>query len=299
MKTTPTNVITLLVDHKMVESMKYFYQDFFIETAQPFVEFIAKYEDTTITCYKSMKVVFQGKKAYQEAKNWSKDIKQDLKDISNGVFNLGHIGSDEVGTGDFFGPIIVVAALVRTDQIKQMKELGVNDSKLFKDDEIRVLAKRLIKVLTFSQLHLNNEKYNQLIQEGFNMNKIKAYLHNQALINLKKKINIKNVPIIMDQFTPEPKYYEYLNKQKDVVNKIIFITKAESKAIAVAAASIIARYSFITKLEEIGKKYGVIIPKGAGSKVDDFAIELIKKIGDKEFSKITKMNFKNLDRIID
>ena len=299
MKTTPTNVITLLVDHKMVESMKYFYQDFFIETAQPFVEFIAKYEDTTITCYKSMKVVFQGKKAYQEAKNWSKDIKQDLKDISNGVFNLGHIGSDEVGTGDFFGPIIVVAALVRTDQIKQMKELGVNDSKLFKDDEIRVLAKRLIKVLTFSQLHLNNEKYNQLIQEGFNMNKIKAYLHNQALINLKKKINIKNVPIIMDQFTPEPKYYEYLNKQKDVVNKIIFITKAESKAIAVAAASIIARYSFITKLEEIGKKYGVNIPKGAGSKVDDFAIELIKKIGDKEFSKITKMNFKNLERIID
>ena len=299
MKTTPTNVITLLVYHKMVESMKYFYQDFFIETAQPFVEFIAKYEDTTITCYKSMKVVFQGKKAYQEAKNWSKDIKQDLKDISNGVFNLGHIGSDEVGTGDFFGPIIVVAALVRTDQIKLMKELGVNDSKLFKDDEIRVLAKRLIKVLTLSQLHLNNEKYNQLIQEGFNMNKIKAYLHNQALINLKKKINIKNVPIIMDQFTPEPKYYEYLNKQKDVVNKIIFITKAESKAIAVAAASIIARYSFITKLEEIGKKYGVNIPKGAGSKVDDFAIELIKKIGDKEFSKITKMNFKNLERIID
>ena len=129
------------------------------------------------------------------------------------------------------------------------------------------------------------------------MNKIKAFLHNQALLNLKQKVQAKNVPIILDQFCSEEKYYQYLTNQKDVVTKIIFITKAESKALAVAAASIIARYSFITKLDALGKKFGVTLPKGAGSKVDDFANELIKKISDTDFASITKMNFKNLERI--
>lgn len=297
MKTTSSNVITLVVDHKTIETMKSFYQDHFIESKQPFVEFVAKYEETTITCYKSMKVVFQGSNAFKEAKIWSKNIKEDIRDISNGVFTLGHIGSDEVGTGDLFGPIIVVACYVKSDQIKLLKDLGVKDSKLMKDPEITILAKKLIKILTFSQLHLTNQKYNQLIQNGFNMNKIKAFLHNQALLNLKQKVQAKNVPIILDQFCSEEKYYQYLTNQKDVVTKIIFITKAESKALAVAAASIIARYSFITKLDALGKKFGVTLPKGAGSKVDDFANELIKKISDTDFASITKMNFKNLERI--
>jgi ribonuclease HIII len=76
------------------------------------------------------------------------------------------------------------------------------------------------------------------------------------------------------------------------------MTKAESKAIAVAAASIIARYSFITKLDKLGEKYATTLPKGAGQKVDKFAVELVDRIGEKEFISITKMNFKNLERII-
>jgi ribonuclease HIII len=130
------------------------------------------------------------------------------------------------------------------------------------------------------------------------MNKIKAYLHNQALLNLTAKLKTKNTPIILDQFCPEDKYYSYLSNQKDIVNKIIFMTKAESKAIAVAAASIIARYSFISKLEKLGEKYSTTLPKGAGQKVDKFAVELVARIGEKDFSSITKMNFKNLERII-
>ncbi len=299
MKTTDKNVVTLVIDAKMMESMKYFYQDDMVDHNQPFIEFIAKIEDVTITGYKSLKVVFQGSKAFKEAKNWNKNLYQDIKSISQGNYTLSHIGSDEVGTGDLFGPIIVVAAYVKSDQIQLLKDLGVKDSKELDDDTISKIAKKLIKTIEFSQLHLDNNKYNKLIYEGFNMNKIKAYLHNQALLNLTSKIKTKNIPIVMDQFTPEEKYYSYLLNQKDIVTKIIFMTKAESKAIAVAAASIIARYSFISKLEKIGEKFAVTLPKGAGVKVDKFAVELVKKIGVKEFSTITKMNFKNLERIID
>lgn len=299
MKTTDKNVVTLVIDAKMMESMKYFYQDDMVDHNQPFIEFIAKIEDVTITGYKSLKVVFQGSKAFKEAKNWNKNLYQDIKSISQGNYTLSHIGSDEVGTGDLFGPIIVVAAYVKSEQIQLLKNIGVKDSKELDDVAISLIAKKLIKTIEFSQLHLDNNKYNKLIYEGFNMNKIKAYLHNQALLNLTSKIKTKNIPIVMDQFTPEEKYYSYLSNQKDIVNKIIFMTKAESKAIAVAAASIIARYSFISKLEKIGEKFGVNLPKGAGVKVDKFAVELVKKIGVKEFSTITKMNFKNIERIID
>jgi ribonuclease HIII len=298
MKTTDKNVVTILVDSKTMDSMKYFYLDEMVKHNQPFIEFIAKTDKITITGYKSLKVVFQGANAFKEAKIWNKNLYQDIKNISEGNYTLSHIGSDEVGTGDLFGPIIVVSCYVKADQIQLLKDLGVKDSKELDDITITKIAKKIIKIVEFSQLHLDNNKYNKLIYEGFNMNKIKAYLHNQALLNLTTKLKSKNTPIILDQFCPEDKYYSYLSNQKDIVSKIIFMTKAESKAIAVAAASIIARYSFISKLEKLGEKYATTLPKGAGQKVDNFAVELVARIGEKEFSSITKMNFKNLQRII-
>lgn len=42
------------------------------------------------------------------------------------------VGSDEVGTGDFFGPMTVVAVYVDAKQIPLLKELGVKDSKKLK-----------------------------------------------------------------------------------------------------------------------------------------------------------------------
>jgi ribonuclease HIII len=297
MKNQDSSVITLLVDEPTIFKMEDFYKDHLLENKQPFVSFIAKYEKTTITAYKSLKVVFQGEGAFREAKIWSKTLKLDINVTKNGDLTRSHIGSDEVGTGDLFGPIIVVACYVKAEQIKELIALGVKDSKLLKDPEITIIAKKLLKLVSYSQLHLPNLKYNQLIHEGFNMNKIKAYLHNQALLNLKKKLSVKNIPIIIDQFCNETKYYEYLHHQKEVVNKILFITKAESKAVAVACASIIARYSFISKLEQLGQKYGVVIPKGAGGKVDEFAKVFVNKNGIDEFTSIAKMNFKNVERI--
>lgn len=39
------------------------------------------------------------------------------------------IGSDEVGTGDYFGPIVVTASFVDKKMMSKLYELGVRDSK--------------------------------------------------------------------------------------------------------------------------------------------------------------------------
>lgn len=216
----------------------------------------------------------------------------------NFVFINDQIGSDEVGTGDFFGPITVVAALVKKSDLPRLKELGVTDSKKLTDAKIRSIGKVVIKEFKYSSLVVDNNKFNELTKKEFNMNKIKCYLHNRALLNLKKKYpTIRNYCV--DQFESRDAYYEHLKNEKEVLKGIIFHTKGESYFPSVALASVIARYSFLLKMDELNKKYKTNIPFGGASHVDAYAINFAKKYGIKELDKIVKKSFKNYQRVID
>ncbi len=111
------------------------------------------------------------------------------------------MGSDEVGTGDFFGGIVVVASFVPKELISTIKKLGVKDSKELSDDKINEIAPILIKKIPHTIHLLDDIKYNYFTKvRKFNMNKIKALLHNSALLNLKKKITTYD-GVIIDAFT--------------------------------------------------------------------------------------------------
>ena len=117
-------------------------------------------------------MLFQGGGCEAEAGKWgnqtspstsptAKKTKELLRQICQLISSqLSIIGSDEVGTGDFFGPITVCAAYVRKDQLHLLKELGVQDSKNLNDDQISTIAKQIIPFLPYSLLILDNEKYN-------------------------------------------------------------------------------------------------------------------------------------------
>ena len=68
--------------------------------------------------------------------------------LPKNISQLSIIGSDEVGTGDYFGPITVCATYVNSDQIGLLKELGVQDSKNLNDDKISAIAKQIIHFFT-------------------------------------------------------------------------------------------------------------------------------------------------------
>lgn len=288
-----------------IKKMKEYYQPYLSEKTPPGSIFFAKKNGCVITAYKSGKVMFQGARNEEEAKQWSKPDSNQTKHsfspkgsgnpLPTNISSMSIVGSDEVGKGDYFGPLIVVAAYVRADQIPLVKELGVKDSKDLTDSQIIKIAKDLLAFLPYSLLKLDNQKYNKLQGSGMTQGKMTAILHNQAHHYLLEKISPeKPDAILVDQFAQAPVYYKHLKGQKVIQNeRVYFSTKAESIHLAVAAASILARYSFIRAFDGLSKKVGFTIPKGAGAKVDQAAARLIKEKGIYALNEFTKLHFAN------
>jgi ribonuclease HIII len=272
----------------------------------PGAVFSAKLPDCTVTAYNSGKVLFQGKGAEEASQKFSGEVspsKVKSKTTKpphryappHNAAELSMIGSDEVGTGDYFGPMTVAAAYVSRDQLELVRELGVKDSKHLNDKQIVQIAKELIHTVPYSLLVLNNEKYNELQQKGMTQGKIKAILHNRALQNVKAKIEGAEIDgILVDQFCEPGVYFNYLTKEKNLLKEgIYFATKGESIHLAVAAASILARYSFLKEMDKLGARFNTVIPKGAGPHVDVKAAELVEKFGKSVFDTATKKHFAN------
>lgn len=278
----------------------------------PYSVFQAEEGGTIITLYESGKVMFQGISADIDANMWkdleshynNRDIDSELKkkeekEDDKTYYYYDAIGSDEVGTGDYFGPIIVTATLVDKSTRKLLEDLKIMDSKKMTDDKIRRCAPILMNKLPYVTFTLSNTKYNEMSSKGFNMNKIKAILHNRVLYELSNK-GIPYHKIIVDQFTTPRSYFSYLKQEniEDKVTKITFLTKGESKHLSVAAASVISRYRFLQEMDKLSEKYKVDIPKGASPKVDSVAKKILDTYGKNELSKIVKLNFKNTEKIL-
>lgn len=291
---------------KMIE----FYQDRAIPTPPPYSIFQVKDFDCVTTLYESGKVMFQGIGADIEASFWieeerikngriidtsgkEKDKKTDDKNV---FFNESTIGSDEVGTGDYFGPIVVTATYVSKEDIAFLTDLGVRDSKKITDEKIKKIAPEIIKKIPYTTFILNNSSYNSNWNQDINMNKIKAILHNKVLFSMKSK-GFSYSKIVVDQFVYPKKYFEHINEAKDKVTDITFTTKAEDKCLSVAAASIISRYIFLGEMKKLSENLNLDIPKGAGSIVDEIGIKIVKEYGFEKLKDIAKLNFKNTEKI--
>src|SRR5699024_12602289 len=192
--------------------MKKFYQDNQLSPTPQGAIFRAKTEDATITAYRSGKVLFQGKNPDVEARIWqefrgdspAKVAKgrnsQENKDLS--FLTGNHIGSDESGTGDYFGPVTACAVYVQKDQIALLKKIGIQDSKKLTDQNILQLSEKIINMkIPYSLMILHNEKYNQLQLQGWSQGKMKAMLHHACISNVLHKIgDCYYGGILIDQF---------------------------------------------------------------------------------------------------
>lgn len=250
-----------------------------------YARFQLRLENCVITCYESGKCVFQGKDAEVYASAFMKPDES----------LYPQAGSDEVGTGDYFGPVCVCASIVRQSDVALLEELGVKDSKQITDADILQHAPALMARLPHSLLIVNNRKYNE-VHKTTNLNAIKAKLHNQAYVNLAAKTELPVLRII-DQFTPESSYYRYLQGQKTVIGQIRFETKAENKYLSVAASSMIARYAFLKSMEAMEQEYGMEFVKGASSAVDQCARAFVKRYGMEKLGDVAKLHFKNTEKL--
>lgn len=267
------------------------------------IQFAAKLPDTSITVYKSGKVMFQGSGASREAKKFGDPVAKKKPVVKGDILPenlaaLSVLGSDETGTGDYFGPITVAAVYVPANKIQLIQTLGAKDSKQMNDEIIRRIAKDIMASCPYSLLILRNEKYNELQAKGYSQGKMKALLHNQALQNVLQKISPEEPDyILIDQFAERGVYYNYLKHSKEIVSKrVLLATKAESLHISVAAASIIARYAFLVEMDKLSKTLGMNLQKGASSKVDEMAAKILKEQGEDTLRSISKWHFANTDK---
>lgn len=305
---TITKVIR--VDNETKKLMNDFYKDMKRDKTPPYAIFQADTGDTIVTLYESGKAMFQGVSADIEAGMWE-SIGKDKENIDYFIdreevkekkekttipIDISSVGSDEVGTGDYYGPIVVTASYVNKDDIPFLTELGVKDSKKLSDEQILKIVPKIIKKIKYKTIMLSNKEYNKNYGKDMNMNKIKAVLHNKVLTEMVKDNEYDY--IVVDQFEPESSYYKHLSEVPSPLKGITFITKAEDKCLSVACSSLISRYIFVKEIDKLGDKYGIFLPKGANYYVEDVGIKLVEKYGVNVLKEVAKLNFSNTDRIL-
>ena len=278
-------------------------KDSLIESNQFFDRFVV--DKTTISLYKSKKIVVQGTNVVKVC------VKLDLPYVE---FNKTqsmisdiqstYIGCDEVGVGDYFGGIVCCAVYVDLALSKELKKLCIDDSKKISDEKILTIAPKIKKICPNVVCNIFPNKFNDLYEKYKNAHIIKTWGHNDCITKLRSKVGI-NIPVYMDQYCTKDNYLRYLNNlgiEYANKNKIdVFETKSESKYIAIAAASVIARYEFINMINKLEAKLHeykdlelINIPYGASNKIEIFkVINIIKNVlGENKLKYFIKTCFK-------
>ncbi len=206
----------------------------------------------------------------------------------------GHIGTDESGKGDYFGPLVVAGVFVPEEQEEVLRELGVKDSKKISDNRVREFAALIKEGYKHSLVAIGPEKYNELYGKLRNLNRILAWAHSRAIENILEEVHCAQA--ITDQFGDKLYVLNALMKKGKNI-ELIQKPKAEED-MAVASASILARAEFLRRLYFLSQDMGVDLPKGSSPLVEEAAVRLVRQHGEKVLDKAAKLHFKLTKRIL-
>ncbi len=207
-------------------------------------------------------------------------------------------GTDESGKGDFFGALAVCGFIVKENDVADLKKLSVKDCKLLNDPETIKIAEKLYKNYknNIEVLVLQPTKYNELYakfrQGNKKLNEMLAWMHSRVILNLNKKHKFEGA--VVDKFASDRVLIGSLKDMKNV--KLVHKIKAEED-IAVAAASIIARYHFLNSISTLSRKYQLEFPKGASDKVIKIAKEFVENFTKDRLNEVAKIHFKTIEKI--
>ncbi len=297
--TSPASLKVMTLDLNLVEPLKrYFNTHEFTLTTPPHTLFSARKPGLSCTFYESGKFVIQGKDSPEFIEfvlepEFLKEFSLTYPASQNVNF-IPHIGIDESGKGDFFGPLCIAGVYVNQDQASLLQKIGVKDSKTLGDTAIKKMAREIKSTCFCHTVTINPSKYNTIYKEFKNLNFLLAWGHATAIEELINKTNCNQV--IIDQFADESIVIRAL-KRKNLDIDLTQRHRAEED-IAVAAASILARNAFLEGLDRLGKEIGIPLPKGASAAVKQTGKLILTKLGDGVLRSVCKEHFKTLDFIL-
>ena len=272
-------------------------------TPKPYTLFYAQKNKLTLAVYeKGPKIVVQGK-------GTEEFVQFTLEPEVLGEAKLGyeqvhhperfnpHFGIDESGKGDFFGPLVIAGVYVDAGIAQRFMDLGVQDSKNIKSDKkIRDLATAIRNTpgAVNKVIRIGPAKYNELVAKFGNLNRLLAWGH-AAVIEELLALRPDCPRALSDQFA-RPQLIERALMEKGRGIILEQRTKAESDP-AVAAASILARETFIDWMDKTGHRYGKAFLRGASAQVKKMAADLVAVHGPEVLREIAKTHFKTASEI--
>jgi ribonuclease HIII len=272
----------------------------------PYARFAAEKEKTNVVFYESSKLVIQGQGTQDFIEfvlepEILKEARLGYESVLNSDLLLPRLGVDESGKGDFFGPLCIAGAYVNESVVKAWKGAGIRDSKnISSDKRIKELAELIRKTpgCVTTVVPIGNEAYNRLYIKMGSVNTLLAWGHARVIENLMgHQHQMKPPPVraISDQFAHAK---ETVAKALMPLGRSIELVQRHraEEDLAVAAASILARHEFVSRLGSMAKQFGLEFPKGASAAVDAAAKEFIAQHGADNLPKVAKMHFRTAFR---
>ncbi len=303
-KQNSSPIFVTTIDLKLMQKLR---QDLleqgFDLTTPPYTHFQGKKPGVSCTLYQSGKLTVQGKEKDSFLEFYLEPIILGRFDILHPSTSPmpkqqvleAHMGMDESGKGDFFGPLCIAGVFADRKQILELQKLGVQDSKTLTDKTITLLAKEIRSGFAHHIVRINPKKYNQLYEQFGNLNKLLAWGHATAIQELALHTGCAHV--IVDQFAADHRVLTAL-KRKGIDLNVSQRHHAEEDLV-VAAASILARDTFLSGLMSLQEKYGMEFPKGASKKTIAAGQAFVNKFGKQELDNVAKLHFKTTLLVLD
>lgn len=232
-----------------------------------------------IIAYKSGKIV------YENNNETMKIVEQIFVNKTDFDYELG---SDEVGKGEWYGPLVVVCTALKPNDLGELRKLGVRDSKQLSENEISRLSNEIKKrKIIWHPIILAPSTYNEQVEnfkkEGKNINELLAWAHSVVIKKLIDDLTFNSIQVVIDKFDVEKTFRRLQGIDRKKI-KIIQKSKGESE-IPVATASILAKKIFNDEVDKMCKTYGM-----------DFRKIDPKEIPHDILKNVAKLHFKNIPK---
>lgn len=272
----------------------------------PYARFAAAKDKLNAVYYESGKLVLQGKGTQEFIEfvlepEILKEARLGYETVLSPELLAPRLGVDESGKGDFFGPLCIAGAYVNETVIRAWKDAGIQDSKnIGSDKRIKQLAEliRSTPGCITTVVPIGNEAYNRLYQKMRSVNTLLAWGHARVIENLmgqRHRMNPAPIRAISDQFAANKA--TVAGALMSLGREIELVQKHRAEAdLAVAAASILARHEFVTRLATLEREHEIRLPRGASAAVDAAAREVVSKGGVALLAKVSKMHFRTAFR---
>lgn len=295
--TKPSNFITE-IDTALAAKLKSDLEAQGFTLTQPtYTIFQAKKQGVSCTLYESGKLMVQGKGKDDFISYYLEP--EILGNLSytypeTAVDTTPHIGIDEAGKGDLFGPLCIAALYADESMITELIKMGIRDSKRINDNVILKHAEKIRKICPHSLVSIYPKKYNELYEQFKNLNSLLAWGHATAIEEISLKTDCSKV--VIDQFAPEH-VVENALRRKGLSLELTQRHRGE-RDIVVAGASILARAAFVQGIDKLASQFNLTLPKGASSLVVEAGRRFVQIHGQAPLNEVAKLHFKTIQNII-